>query len=135
MTPTEANRIINEYGAVLETTAPMLFGAPETLLPFDRELIKRAIRFALAFLKTNPETCCKDLTEQIEPLKIAYGRLADFIPVEDAKIAAAADAALLSGDTNHPDRRFCDRGLEIAAENLARRKALSGQLAAFLESF
>jgi hypothetical protein len=135
MTPVEAERIVNEYGGVLERTSSMAYGAPETLLPFDKGVIKQAIRLVLAFLKTNPKTSGRDIAQTIEHLKIGYASLADFIPDEDARIAAAANAALLSGDVNHPDWGLVDRGHEILCENFARAKALSDELADFLNSF
>lgn len=137
MTPLEAERIVNEYGAILERTSSMgVYPAPETLLPFDKDIIKQAIRIVLAFLKKNPKTLGEDITQDIENLKIGYASLADFIPVEDARIAATANAALnaavLSGDANHPGWGISDRGLEILSENLERAKALSEELAGFL---
>jgi hypothetical protein len=135
MTPIEAERIVNEYGAVLERASSLVFGAPETLLPFDKDVIKQAIRAVLAFLKTNPKTSGEDITQQIENLKIGYHELASFIPVEDAKVAAEGNAALLSGDLNHPGWAYADRSLKIASENLARNRALADELASFLNSF
>jgi hypothetical protein len=135
MTPIEAERIVNEYGAVLERASSLVFGAPETLLPFDKDVIKQAIRAVLAFLKTNPKTSGEDITQQIENLKIGYHELASFIPVEDAKVAAEGNAALLSGDLNHPGWAYADRALKIASENLARNRALADELASFLNSF
>lgn len=133
MTPTEAEDIINEYGVVLENTSSMVFGAPETALPFARDIIKQAIKEALAYLKRNPRTSRGDFTKDIDLLKIAYASLANFIPAEDARIAAEANAALLSGDTNHPGWVHCDRGLAIADENLKRRKALAEEFALYLK--
>ncbi len=62
MTPVEAEQIVNEYGAVLEATSSMLYGVPETLLPFDKDIIKQAIRSVLAFLEPNPNTSTDDIT-------------------------------------------------------------------------
>jgi len=135
MTPIEAEHIVNEYGAVLERTSSLVFGVPETLLPFDKDVIKQAIRVVLAFLKTNPKTFGEDKTQYIENLKIGYAELAFFIPVEDARVAAEANSALLSGDVNHPSWGCVNRGQEILAENTARRKALADELASFLNSF
>jgi hypothetical protein len=132
MTPIEAERIVNQYGEVLERTSSIAYGAPVTLLPFNEDVIKQAIRVVLAFLKTNPQPVGGDITKHIEHLKIGYACLADFIPVEDATIAAAANEALMSGDSNHPSWGLIDRGIEIASENLARSKELSDELADFL---
>ena len=136
MTLIEAERIVNEYGAVLaQLPSLVVVGAPETLLPFDKNVIKKAIRFLLAFLKTNPKTSGEDITQQIENLRIGYEELASFIPVEDARIAAEGNAALLSGDLNHPGWAYVDRAMEIASEILARSRALADELASFLDSF
>jgi hypothetical protein len=89
----------------------------------------------LAFLKTNPTISGEDLTQQIENLKIGYQELASFIPVEDATVAAAGNAALLSGDLKHPGWAHADRASEIASENLARSRRLADELAQFLDSF
>lgn len=60
MTPSEAERVVNEYGVVLERSSHMVYGAPETLLPFEKEVIKRAIKIVLAFLKINPRALRED---------------------------------------------------------------------------
>src|SRR5271165_4377607 len=103
MTPLEAEHVVNKYGEVLERTSSILYGVPETLLPFDRDVIKHAISVILAFLKSNPNASGEDIAQYIEQLKTGYASLAEFVSVEDASIGAAANAALLSGNVNHPN--------------------------------
>jgi hypothetical protein len=135
MTAREAERIINEYGAVIEKTAPLVYGASETSLPFGKDIIKRAIRVTLISLKTDPKTCRGDLAQTVELLKIAYIFLADFIPLEDAKIGAAVNAVLLSGDPHQivEQQDLCERWQKISRENLARRVALAEEFRQFLQ--
>jgi hypothetical protein len=132
MTPLEAERIINEYGAVLERTSSMTYGVSETLLPFDKDIIKQVFRIVLAFLKTNPKTLGEDMAQHIEQLKVGYMFLATFIAAEDARIAAAANAALLSGDVNHPSWCLVDRRQEILSESTAGMKVLADEFTSFL---
>ncbi len=75
----EANKIIHEYGIILEIGSSTFFSTvmPETFLPYSIKEIKKAIKLALFFEKD---------TKQITALTCSFIRLADFIPLEEALI-------------------------------------------------
>lgn len=76
----QAEIIVSEYGKLLSTTSPSIYGIPISTLPFDKEEIKIAIQmFILAVDK-------KDTNIQ-DSLSQAYVYLAQFIPDDKVKIA------------------------------------------------
>jgi hypothetical protein len=93
--------IINEYGAVLEKTSTMVYGASESLLPYPKEEIRKTIDLLLHFMKNEisrdkfkskyPEEADKIFTnEYYSALKAGYIELAKFIPNDEAKLTAKA---------------------------------------------
>ena len=133
MKPLEAEEILNKYGAVLEKCAPLVFGAPETLLPFDQETIKQAFKVVLKFLKKNPKAFPGDLTAHMELLKTGYIHLANFVGEEDARITAAAGAAVISNNVDHPGWSSMDRALQISERNTQAMKILGEEFDIFLD--
>lgn len=132
MTINEAERVVNEYGAVLERTSSDMLGTPESVLPYPKDVIKQAIRLILALVMANPERLRRDPSSYIESLKMGYASLANFIPDEDAGIAREANAALISGDIGHPGWKFCDRALAAADEKSKLWGALLDEITAFV---
>lgn len=70
--------VIEEYGKVLESTTRGTYGAPESLLPYSKEVIKKAIKVALVI---------GDDKDTIDFLKTNYISLANFVPDGEAKRA------------------------------------------------
>ena len=133
MTVIEAERIVNEYAAVLERTSSDVLGAPESALPFPKADIQQAIKIILALLRANPERLRGDPTSYIESLKIGYASLANFIPDEDARIAREANAALVSGDAAHPGWKNCDRVLAAADQKTKLWGSLLDEITTFVK--
>ncbi len=84
-----AEKVINVYGGVLEVTAKMSYGAPESLLPYPKEEIKQAIRVYLLYSHLT-----KTLDEKFfGVLEAGYSKLSEFMNDADARNAAACQAA------------------------------------------
>jgi hypothetical protein len=98
-----AAEIIDEYSSVMHETEHMMFGAPESLLPYPKEKIQEAVKVLLNFMNNEslwdtvrteyPEVTETVLTNRyFNNLKEAYARLAKFVPDTDAELAARANA-------------------------------------------
>ncbi len=110
----KAEQIVQVYGQVLERTASMVYGTPQSLLPYPKDEIKQAIRLALLPLEASREgSRDPELEHMREMLRVGYVELARFIPDEEAKIASMGQSALNSGDTNHPGWKFAERSIQI----------------------
>jgi len=46
-----ATEVISDYGAVIKKTSKMMFGVPESMLPYPKKDIREAIELLLCFLK------------------------------------------------------------------------------------
>ena len=77
----EAQIILSEYGALLSTTEPSIYGLPESLLPHDKSVIKAAIK---CLLESDALTDARIRNSLIE----AYVFLAHFISDYDAALIA-----------------------------------------------
>lgn len=125
----KAQSIINGYGGVLESAFSMPYGAPESLLPFTKDEIKRAIKLA-ALILTKVEPTAEATVQQ---LKVCYVQLASFIPDEEASIAAKAQDALDSGDpsriTSAETQQALDRVEQISQES----QALSSEFETYMQ--
>jgi hypothetical protein len=113
----KAQAVINDYGKVLEKALAMTYGAPESLLPYSREEIKRAIKLAvLILIKVEPSA-----RDTIEQLRTCYVQLASFIADEEAAVGARAQAALDAGELPQmpaPDaQKALDRAQRIRTES------------------
>lgn len=133
MTVPEAERIVNEYAAVLGRTSTDVLGVPQSALPYSRDVIKQAIKVILVLLRANPEKLRGDPTSYIQSLKIGYASLANFIPDEEARIAREANAALVSGDVAHPGWKECHRVLAAADEKTKMWGSLLDEITTFVK--
>lgn len=93
MDPLTAEKIVNEYGRVLEQTSHLVFGTPESLLPYKKEIIKEAIKMTLDALEPEEQKIQ-------EHLRVGYIELARFIPDEEAEIASKGQNLLTSCSLN-----------------------------------
>jgi len=89
MDPLTAEKIVNAYGKVLEQVSHMSFGAPESLLPYKKEIIKEAIKMSLDIIEPEDQ-------EIGENLRVGYMELARFIPDEEAEITSKDQIFLMS---------------------------------------
>ncbi|MFC1651228.1 hypothetical protein ACFL2X_06625 [Candidatus Latescibacterota bacterium] len=96
-----ATDVICDYGVVIKETSKMMFGAPESLLPYQKKYIREAIVILLHFLKDKnswddfreecPEIADSILTNKYyNALRSAYVKLARFIPDSEAELAIKA---------------------------------------------
>ena len=84
--------IVERYRAVLEETATMVSGAPQSKLPCDPSLVKQAIETVLS-------TTSKE-AEEYMILREAFIKLALFISDEEARMVELAEAAIATMDPN-----------------------------------
>ena len=85
----QAEIIVSDYGKLLSTIEPSIYGTPLSMLPHDKEIIKAAIQTLLLNIENNNEAINDGLTQ-------AYVYLAQFIPDEQAKIAEQGRSILES---------------------------------------
>ena len=76
----QAELIVSEYGKLLSTTEPSIYGVPLSHLPYEKELIKSAIQTLILTVEKSDEKIHDGLSQ-------AYVYLAQFIPDERVKIA------------------------------------------------
>lgn len=76
----QAEIIVSEYGKLLSTTKPSIYGIPISHLPYEKEQIKVAIQVLLLAVNKTDEKIQEGLTQ-------AYVYLAQFI--EDEKVLIA----------------------------------------------
>ena len=76
----QAEIIVGEYGQLLSTTKPSVYGIPISLLPYEKEQIKMAIQTLIFAVDKNDTKIQDGLTQ-------AYVYLAQFI--EDEKVTIA----------------------------------------------
>ena len=84
-----AAQVVSEYGKVVQATSDVVYGVPESKLPYPKDGIKKAIRFyVMCVIGTDKED-----DALIEGLKLSYMRLAAFVPDAEAHSTRAQDAA------------------------------------------
>ncbi|MFC1551867.1 hypothetical protein ACFL6P_04800 [Candidatus Latescibacterota bacterium] len=105
-----ATDVICDYGQTIESTSKMMFGAPESLLPYQKKYIREAIVILLNFMKDKnawddfrvecPEIADSILTNKYyNALRSAYVKLARFIPDCDAELAMKASRLFSNSKT------------------------------------
>lgn len=102
-----AEKILNEYGAVLSEVTPSISGLPASLLPHDRDTIKEAIQLLLWELGDGDERLRDGLIQ-------GYVFLGQFIPDHEANIAAQGQQVLRSADPESDDWAQADQAARIA---------------------
>jgi hypothetical protein len=87
-------QIVTDYGKIIERTSWMVYGVPESILPYSKEMIKSAI---INWLKIEKDESAK------KNLRFGYSHLATFIPDYEANISVRAVIAIESRDPFHPN--------------------------------
>lgn len=77
----EAEKIINDYGKIMEKSAYMVFGAPISILPYSKDEIKEAIKIAIIFSKHG---------DDFSDLIVGYTGLSQYIDDKKACISILA---------------------------------------------
>lgn len=96
----QAEIIVSEYGKLLSTTEPSIYGIAISRLPYEKEQIKIAIQTLVLSLENKDK---KDQKIQ-DGLTQAYVYLAQFI--EDGKVKTAENGrAILEKETSAPNKK------------------------------
>jgi hypothetical protein len=82
-----ATKVVSDYGKVLSTVEPGVYGLPESLLPHARDSIRFAILTLLRQLGP-------DHPEVKEGLRQGYVYLAQFVGDEDAELVRSGQASV-----------------------------------------
>ena len=86
-----ATRIVSDYGKVLASLRPEVYGLPESLLPHPRERLRDALRLLLTSVPL-------DQPELREGLLRGYVYLAQFVPDTEAALIARGQSLLGDAD-------------------------------------
>lgn len=81
----EAQELVNKYGAILENKKNV--AASEADLPAPRQQIKDALVALARHAKASGAS-----SESIEPLRVGYASLADFVSASDVKLATSFES-------------------------------------------
>ena len=88
----QAEIIVSEYGKLLSTTEPSIYGIAISLLPYDKEQIKMAIQTLILAIDKKDQNIHDSLTQ-------AYVYLAQFI--DDEKVVIAENGrTILENETS-----------------------------------
>jgi TPR repeat protein len=116
-----AEKIVNEYGGVLEITSNMTYGAPQSLLPRPKEEMKEAIKTYLRYLHVTEE-----LDESwFNLLDYGYAKLSSFLSDADAKIAIAGQADFNAGLAAHNSKNTVQAVERMTSPNFSAALARS----------
>lgn len=85
-----ATKVVSDYGKVLSSVEPGVYGLPESLLPHTRETIRLAILTLLKRLGP-------DHPEVKEGLRQGYVYLAQFVADEEADLVSRGQASVAGG--------------------------------------
>ncbi len=115
----EAQELVNKYGAILENKKNVT--ASEADLPAPKQQIKDALVALARHAKASGAS-----RESIEPLRVGYASLADFVSADDASVATSFEnlAKLPAGDLDDARlRELADKiaGSGAGALDVARR--------------
>ncbi len=107
-----ATRMVRDYGKVLASLRPEVYGLPESLLPHPKERLRDALRLLLTSVPL-------DQPELREGLLRGYVYLAQFVPDAEAALIARGQALLggVGGNGNEaePAMRAINR-IKLAME-------------------
>jgi len=118
-----AEIIIQDYGLIMEQTAHLTFAVPESLLSYEKEVIKEAIKLGLSLLQSDDH-------DKANLLEVGYITLAAFIPDETAILAIKGQMAIVSGDPKHKYWEYVERAIEISKQVLSEQERLLHEIRA-----
>lgn len=122
MNTQQAERIINEYGKVVEkiSTAGFTSAAPDVLLPYPKNEIKEAIKIGMQFATQNEK--------MRESLKTVYVMLAQFVSTEESRICNTVQDLIVSKNTKNIPDNYLERNSEIQKRIAEEMKLLGEEL-------
>jgi hypothetical protein len=126
MKRSRAFEILKSYALVLRRVPLFITALPQSLLRHDKDVIKRAIKTAVSFLKEDKYTT--------STLEDAYGSLALFVPDEKASLGAEAEDSYTPETVDDDGAGPIDRQTRIRQEIYQDRQALIEEFRRFLET-
>jgi len=116
---------VESYRAVLDETATMVSGVPESKLPSDQSTIKEAIKLVLT------ETAEGD--EQRPVLMESFCKLGLFVTDEQARIVALAEGAVTTMDPTNEGFKYLSQHADIQMQIQNRISQLQNEINAFVK--
>lgn len=117
----QAEQVVSEYGKLLASIEPSIYGLPESTLPHSKEEIKAAIQVILINVaKENPQI--KDSLVQ------AYVYLAQFIPDDIAELARNGKAVLEAEKKEQQDLELANQAIRIISGIKAEMEDLMAEI-------
>jgi hypothetical protein len=116
----EAVKVVKEYGRILkEQPVKNVQGRLMSLLPYDKDTIKEAIKAELIYAGTAEP---RD-KRMIRTLKLAFLQLASFLPDDEVVPSFDVDDALDSDDVCHNYYKYLD-GSEKASNHILEQTSI-----------
>lgn len=120
-----AEQVVSEYGRLLSSVEPSIYGLPQSLLPCDKERIKQSIQTLLL--------CLDEENEQIrEGLVQGYVFLAQFIPDEQAEIAAQGKNMIDAENKTPEQLEYANQAIRTLSEIKAEMENLMNDIRMFI---
>ena len=104
----EAQELVNKYGAILEHSKTII--RSEAVLPASKEQIRDALVALARHAKASGAS-----PEALEPLRVGYASLADFVSERDADAATTFDSLATAGAVELDDTELRQLAGKIAA--------------------
>jgi hypothetical protein len=108
MNSSEASDILRAYALVLRRVPLFTTALPQSLLPHDKDAIKRAIKMMMSLVGQDEFT--------VSTLKHAYRSLAFFVPDEEAAVVSRAQNSQTSRTVDHTEPGLIARMMRIRQE-------------------
>jgi len=121
----QAEIIVSEYGKLLSTTKPSIYGIAISQLPYEKEQIKTAIQALILALDNEKDQKIQDSLTQ------AYVYLAQFIEDEKAKIAESGRIILDKETSKTSEENINDQNnddLELANQAVQTINAIKSDM-------
>lgn len=126
----KAIKIVKEYGRILrEQPIKNVHGRLMSLLPHDKDTIKKAIKVELIYAGT---AVPRD-EKMIRTLKLAFLQLASFLPDDEVVSEFNVDNALDSEDVCHNYYKYLDRSEKVSNHILEQTSVLVEELDEFCQ--
>jgi hypothetical protein len=126
----KAVKIVKEYGRILkEQPIKNVQGRPMSLLPQDKDTIKKAIKVELTYAGTAESRDEK----MIRSLKLGFLQLASFLPDDEVVPTFDVDDALDSDDVCHNYYKYLDGSEKVSNHILEQTSVLVEELDGFCQ--
>ncbi len=125
-----AIKMVKEYGNILrEQPIKNVQGRCRTLLPYDKETIKEAIKVELMYVGTAEPRDEK----MFGTLQLSFLQLASFLPDDEVVPAFDVEDAIESDDVCHNYFKYLDRSEKVSNHILEKTRILVDELDKFCQ--